>query len=131
MAEMTTQDIVKNCDELKGSGQDWQHVYANLQLSVKTPEYRIFRTGNTLFWVHIQSPGVGQVFAFNADPKDKLFQNVLEFLKAMKVAKYTQLQTVMPTTVLFKQLQQAGYSVEVEPLRNQTGPLSFKGVINV
>jgi len=131
MKEMSTQYIIKNCDELKGSGQDWQRVYATLQASVKTPEYRIFRTGNTLFWVHIISPGVGQVFAFNADPKTKLFSNVLEFLKAMKVAKYTQLQTVMPATALFTRLQGEGYSVEVTPLRDQAGPIRFKGVINV
>lgn len=131
MAEMTTQDIVKNCDELKGSGQDWQHVYANLQLSAKTPEYRIFRTGNTLFWVHIQSPGVGQVFAFNADHKAKLFQNVLEFLKAMKVAKYTKLVMVMPTVGMFKQLQGKGYAVDVSPIKTTASPLKFKGIIHV
>ena len=131
MAEMTTQDIIKNCDELKGSGQDWQRVYANLQLSVKKPEYRIFRTGNTLFWVHIQSPGVGQVFVFNADPKEKLFDNVLEFLKAMKVAKYNTLSTVVPTAAMAIRLQQAGYDATVERRRTAEGPIKFKVTLNV
>ena len=131
MAEMTPQDIVKNCDELKGSNLKWQEVYVKLLASTKANTHRIFRTGNTLFWVHIQNPGVGQVFTFNADPKAKMLQNVLEFLKAMKVAKYTTLTAVMPTAGLFKRLQAAGYTVEIQLLQTSAGPISFKGTIHV
>lgn len=127
MENMTPQDIVKNSDTLKGSGQDWKHVYANLHLSVKTPEYRIFRAGNTLFWVHIDSPGVGQVYTFNADPQAQLFDNVQEFLQAMKVAKYTELYALAPDPMLFTRLQQAGYDVSIE----QLSAGAFKGTIHV
>jgi hypothetical protein len=131
MAEMTTQDLIKNCNELEGSDEDWKRVYANLQLSVKTPEYRIFRAGNTLFWVRIISSGVGQVFVFNADPKDKLFSNVLEFLRAMKIAEYTQLHTVLPSEDAFIRIREAGYVVDVKPFRTAQGPIKFKGTVHV
>jgi hypothetical protein len=131
MAEMTTQDIIKNCDELKGSRQPWKEVYAKLHMSVKTNKFRIFRSGNTLFWVKIISPGVGQVFAFNVDPQEKFFANVLEFLKALKVAKYTEVRAVMPAPGLFRQLQRAGCVVYLEKLLNTDGPESFKGTIHV
>lgn len=131
MAEMTPQDIVKNCDELKGSGQDWKQVYVKLLASTKANTHRIFRTGNTLFWVHIVSPGVGQAFAFNADPKDQLVANVLEFLAALKAAKYKTVSTVIPTTAIFTRLQKEGYAVDIERRRTAAGPIKFKGTIHV
>lgn len=131
MAQMTTQDIVKNSDTVKESGQDWEKVYATLHTSVKSPDYRIFRTNNTLFWVHILSPGVAQVFAFNADPKEKLIPNILEFLKTMKIANYTTLNAVMTNFGLFKRLQREGYQVEIEQLPSSSGPAIFKGTIHV
>jgi phosphoribosylpyrophosphate synthetase len=131
MAEMTTQNIIKNCDELKGSKQNWKEVYAKLHVSVKANKFRIFRAGNTLFWVKLLEPGTGQVFAFNADPKEKFFENVLQFLKALKAVKYTEITAVMPVPGLFRQLQRAGYAVDVEKIPSVEGPASFKGTIHV
>ena len=131
MAEMTTQNIIKNCDELKGSRQDWKDVYTKLHVSVKTNKFRIFRAGNTLFWVKLLEPGTGQVFVFNADSKEKFFENALQFLKALKAVKYTEIIAIAPAPGLFRQIQRAGYDVDIEKMSSTEGPASFKGTIHV
>lgn len=129
MARMTPQDIVKNSREVRDSGLDWKKTYATMQGSVQTNEWRIFRTNNTLFWVHIDKPGVGHFYIFDSDKDNQFFSNVQEFIKAMKVAKYQALYVDLKTPKLFEKLQAAGEQVKYQPMATADGATVYRGVI--
>jgi hypothetical protein len=129
---MTTQDIVKNCTEVKENKLDWKKVYASVYQSVATNKYRVFRQGNTLFWIRIDSPGVAQMFVLNADSYKHLLRNTSDFIQAMHRAHY---QTIYGETVdlnLLNFLKRAGHTVDIQPAGTDAkGRPLFKGAIHV
>jgi len=131
MAEMTTQDIVKNSDEVRDQNLDWEQVYIRLHNASASNQYRIFRTNNTLFLVKIMENNVGQVFTFNADAKNKLISNVLEFLKALKVAKYKIVVLSTKDTQLFNSLKQNKIKVDIREQKDENNEVVFQGAIYV
>jgi hypothetical protein len=131
MAEMTTQDIVKNSDEVRDHNLDWETTYASLVLAVKSNEYRVLRTNNTLFLIHIDSPGVAQVYTFNADSKHRFLGNMKEFLKAMKVAKYHTVYGVTNNEQMLRVMERAGFNGKIEQVGTQDGKPAFKGTMRV
>jgi hypothetical protein len=131
MERMTSQDIVKNCDELKGSDQDWKQVYAQVATLLKTDKYRILRTNNTLFLIRIDSPGVAQMFIFNADPKHRLMGNLKEFLQAMQIAKYTTVYGETPNLQMLKMMERVGFNGKIEQIASSDGTPMFRGTMHV
>ena len=131
MAEMTTQDIVKNSDEVRDQNLDWKQVYTRLHNASASNKYRIFRTNNTLFLVKIMENNVGQVFTFNADAKNKLISNVLEFLKALKVAKYKIAILSTKDEQLFNSLKQNKFRVDIREQKDENNEVVFQGAIHV
>jgi hypothetical protein len=90
--EMTTQDIVKNSDEIKNMDISWEKMYAILHEAVKSNKYRILRSGNTLFVIKILSSTEAQLNVFNAEKSFKDYiRNIKEFGKAMEKAGYKKL----------------------------------------
>ena len=131
MAEMTTQDIVKNSDEVRDQNLDWKQVYTRLHNASASNKYRIFRTNNTLFLVKIMENNVGQVFTFNADAKNKLISNVLEFLKALKAAKYKIAILSTKDEQLFNSLKQNKFRVDIREQKDENNEVVFQGAIHV
>ena len=131
MAEMTAQDIVKKSDEVRDHNLDWERTYASLVLAVRSNEYRVFRTNNTLFLVKIMENNMGQVFIFNADAKNKLISNVLEFLKALKVAKYKIAILSVKDMRFFNLLKQNKVEVIVREQKDENNEVVFQGAIYV
>jgi hypothetical protein len=131
MAEMTTQDIVKNCDEVKEGKLDWLKVYAILTEALKTNKYRMLRTNNTLFLIRIDSPGVAQMYIFNADTKHRLMGNMREFLKAMQVAKYNTVYGETHNVQVLRLLERAGFPGKIEQIESPNGKPLFRGTMNV
>ena len=128
---MTTQDIVKNSDEVRDQNLDWKQVYTRLHNASASNKYRIFRTNNTLFLVKIMENNVGQVFTFNADAKNKLISNVLEFLKALKVAKYKIAILSTKDEQLFNSLKQNKFRVDIREQKDENNEVVFQGAIHV
>ena len=129
---MTTQDIVKNCDELKDSGQDWKQVYAALHSMLESNQYRIMRAGNTLFLIKLLEQGTAQMFVFNADGQKNFLRNTKEFFKAMKAAKFHTVFGITENPQIIKMLQHTGYEVDVEDAgKNSKGRPLYKGTLHV
>jgi len=128
--EMTTQDIVKNSDEVKRIKHDWKKVYVGLAKAVQTDKYRILRAGNTLFVIKILEPHVAGLVTFNAEKSFKNYvRNIKEFLKAMDVAGYQQLKAAGVNIQMINLMRKTGYDIEVEPLPDglYATTLNFKG----
>lgn len=129
---MTTQEIVKNSTDVKESKLDWKRVYAALHASIAANSHRVFRQGNTLFWIRIDSPGVAQMFVLNADPYKNLLRNTKDFIQGMHRAHY---QTIYGETIdlnLLNFLKRSGYPVDIQPVGNDAkGRPLYRGTIHV
>jgi hypothetical protein len=130
--QMTTQDIVRNCDELRNSDANWEKVYVLLYKSVESNKYRIMRCNNTLFWYRLDSKSVAQLFILNADSGRKLIRNLHEFIKAMKKAGFKKIYGVTIEPQMIQTLRNAGYPTEVEHFgKDENGREEYKVTINV
>jgi len=128
---MTTQEIVKNSDEVKKSGKDWKEVYAIVYQSLSTNKYRMMRNGNTLFWFRIDEPGVAQMYVFNADSYKHLFRNLKDFVKAMEISKYKKLYGETADINLINLIKRVGYPVDVEKVgKDSKGQTIYRGTLN-
>jgi hypothetical protein len=115
--EMTTQDIVKNSDEVKRNKLDWEKVYVGLAKAIETDTYRIIRSGNTLFVIKILEPHVASLSTFNAEKSFKDYvRNIKDFLKAMEIAGYKELKAVGVNIQMINIMKNAGYNIEAEPI---------------
>jgi len=59
-----------------------------IKLSCGSGQFAIMRSGDTIFWYHIDNSDRVDVCIFNADSLSKLVQNLDEFTRALFVAKY-------------------------------------------
>ena len=93
---MTMQDIVKNSDEVKQSGEDWTKFYAYIHSAIQFPKYRLMRNKNTLFLYEIMQPHEANLIStFNAEKSYKTFaRNIIEFGNAMEKAGFYRLTAV-------------------------------------
>jgi hypothetical protein len=129
---MTTQEIVRNCDEVRNAKANWEEIYIALHRSLKTNKYRIMRSNNTLFWYRIDSPTVAQMYIFNADSGRKLIRNLHEFLKAMSKVGFETIYGVTTEPQIIQTLRNAGYPTEVEHFgKDENGREEYKVTINV
>jgi hypothetical protein len=130
--QMTTQQIVRNCDELRNSKADWRNVYVALHYSIKSNKYRIMRCNNTLFWYRIDSPTAAQLFIFNADSGRKLIRNLHEFIKAMIKVGFKTIYGVTGEPQMIQTLRNSGYPTDVEHMdQDENGQEQYKVTINV
>ena len=129
---MTTQEIVKNSNEVKKSKQDWKKVYAVVYQSLETNEYRVLRKGNTLFWIHIDEPDVAQMYVFNADSYKNLFRNMKDFADAMHTAGYKRVYGDTSDMNILNLIKRIGYPVDVQPIdKDDDGKQIYRGTVNV
>jgi hypothetical protein len=129
---MTTQDIVKNCQELKDSEIDWKKMYAVLQQSIKSNQYRMMRSGNTLFWYRIDEPKVAQMYVFNADTYKNLLRNMQDFAKAMHASGFKKVYGETHDMNIIKLIERIGFPVDVEDVgQDKQGRQIYRGTVNV
>jgi len=129
---MTTQEIVKNSNEVKKSKQDWKKVYAVLYQSLEAKEYRMLRKGDTLFWIHIDEPHVAQMYVFNADSYKNLFRNMKDFANAMHAAGYKRVYGDTSDMNILNLIKRIGYPVDVKPMgKDEDGKQIYRGTVNV
>ena len=129
---MSTQDIVKDSTEVKESGMDWRKAYAAIYQSIQSPNYRIIRHNNTLFWYRIDSPGIAQMFVFNADSYKNLFRNFKEFAKAMHVAGFKTVYGDTHDLNIVNLIKRIGFPVDVQMIGvDKKGRKLYRGPVNV
>jgi hypothetical protein len=115
--QMTTQDIVKNSDEIKNMDISWEKMYAILHEAIKSNKYRILRSGNTLFVIKILSDTEAQLNVFNAEKSFKDYiRNIKEFGKAMEKAGYKKLSARGANVQMVNILKSAKYPTEATPI---------------
>jgi len=129
---MSTQDIVKDSTEVKESGMDWRKAYAAIYQSIQSPKYRVIRHNNTLFWYRIDSPGVAQMFVFNADSYKNLFRNFKEFAKAMHVAGFKTVYGDTHDLNIINLIKRIGFPVNVQMIGlDSKSRKLYRGTVNV
>jgi hypothetical protein len=130
--QMTTQDIVRNCDEVRNAKVNWEKVYVVLYKSVESNKYRIMRCNNTLFWYRIDSKTAAQLWIFNADSGRKLIRNLHEFVKAMIKVGFKTIYGVTIEPQMIQTMRNAGYPTDVEHVgEDENGQEQYKVTINV
>jgi hypothetical protein len=117
MSQMTTQDIVKNSDEVKRYKMDWKEMYILLSKAVNTNQYRILRSGNTLFVIKIIDPEFAELATFNAENSFKNYvRNIKDFLKAVEAAGYKKIKAKNVNIQMINLMKKAGYNIESAPM---------------
>ena len=130
--QMTTQEIVRNSDEFKNKGKQWEQIYVTLYNSLASDKYRIMRQNNTLFWYRLDAPKTAQLFIINADKPLQFLRNFKDFCKAMEVAGFRQVYGVTENPKMLEMLKHSGYPTTVEQLPNlPDGTPQYKGTVNV
>lgn len=129
---MSTQDIIKNSTELKESGMDWKRAYVILHLSIENNQGRIFRCGNTLFWIVFGEPHEAQMFVFNADSYKNLLKNFKEFAQAMHKAGFKKVWGETHDKNIIEMIKRLGFPVDVENIgQDSAGRTIYRGTVNV
>ena len=129
---MSTQDIVRNADEVRKSGLDWKKVYVLLRHSLESGQYRMMRCNNTLFWYRIDKKGEAQIFLLNADSARKLIRNFQEFGKAMVNSGFKKIYGITTDQKIIQALRSFGYSTDVEHIgEDENGQEQYKVTVNV
>lgn len=129
---MTTQDIVKNSTEIKDAGADWKQAYAVLHQSIASDKYRVLRNGNTLFWIRIDSPGVAQLYVFNADSYRNLFRNMTEFINGIKAAGYKTVYGESTDRNILNLIRRTGFPFQEEEIGvDDKGRPLFRGTLSL
>lgn len=132
MTRMTTQEIIKNSQELKDSGMDWKRVYAMLRMSVDSNKYRLMRNDNTLFWYRIDEPGVAQMYVFNADTYKNLLRSMQSFAQAMHIAGFKKVYGETHDMNIINLIKRIGFPVDIEEIgQDDQGRQIYRGTVNV
>lgn len=129
---MTPQDIIKNSTEVKESGQDWKKVYVALDQYVKSNQYRILRSGNTLFLIKLLAPHQAQMFLFNADTNKNLLRNMRDFAKAMHKSGFKKVFGETHDIQMINAIKHIGFPVDVTDAGvDAQGRKLYRGTVNV
>ena len=129
---MTPQEIIKNCDEIKGLDKDWKIVYATLIVAVKSNKYRVLQSGNTLCLIKLIAPHEAQMFLFNADTEKNLLRNMKEFAKALDFAGFKKVFGETHEMQMINMIKRLGYPAEVTDAgTDNRGRKMYRGTVNV
>ena len=109
---MSVQNIVKNSKEAKLINPDWKKTYAAISQLLETNEYRMFRTGDTLFLIQIVQPGECNLEIINADKEKNLHKNVVELIKALKKSNYKTVHMTTQNQDIISTIQESGCVVQ-------------------
>lgn len=84
----TPQQIVEAEIATRGPGKDWRAAYLMLVQLTKKPDWRLFRTNDSLFLIHNFRDKEKSVefYIYNGDSKEELRDNLKEFFTALKVS---------------------------------------------
>lgn len=129
---MTTQEIIRDCDEFRNTNIDWKNAYASLHDSLESGKYRIMRSNNTLFWYKILDKGSAQMFIFNADTQKNFLRNIKDFVKAMQKAGFHTIIGITTNPQIFNMFSRLGIQIDIEDagVDDKNRPL-LKGVAHV
>lgn len=129
---MTPQDIIKNSDEIKENGSDWKKAYAVIYKSIEDNTHRVFRNGNTLFWIHILAPGEAEMYIFNADTPRNFLRNMRDFAMAMHKSGYKRVFGTTHNVQILEVIKHLGFPVDIENAgTDEQGRQLYKGTVNV
>lgn len=133
MAQMTTQEIFEKCPEINRFGHDWKEVYAQVSdLLRSTKEFRMMRSGNSLFLIRITGDHQAEISMFNADPPKKFARNFRDFAEALRAAGYTSATGVTDNLPTLKLVESFGYPIKIENLgKDDNGITQYRGTVNV
>jgi hypothetical protein len=132
MEQMQAHEIIEKSDEVKDMDMDWKKVYATVLATVQSNQYRVMRSGNTLFWYKLVQPKEAQVYIFNADTHKNLIRNFKDFAKAMDTAGFKKVYGETENPQILEVIKRLGYPVDVEPTGEMVnGKPIYRGTVNV
>ena len=132
MADKTTQDIIKQSDEVKEMGMDWKRVYAAVATSIQNNTHRVMRSGNTLLWVKLMPQKTAQMYVFNADTPKNFLKNMKDFAKALDKAGFETVFGETHSMQLIEMMKRLGYPVQVERVgTDNQGRTIYRGTVDV
>jgi len=119
MAKMTPDEILAKSSNR--TMQDAQKVRSQMGYLVKTdPNFRVMRSGNTLFSYYNKQNGNVDIAMDTAATPRELIKDVSEFVKAMKVAKFKQGKFDINNPQIERVLKMAGVKYKLIPQPNGT-----------
>lgn len=128
----STQDIIKESDEVKEMGMDWKRVYAAVALSIQNNTHRVMRSGNTLLWVKLLPQKTAQMYVFNADTQKNFLKNMKEFAKALDKSGFESVFGETHNMQLIEMMKRLGYPVKVEQVgTDDQGRTIYRGTVDV
>jgi len=117
MARMEPIQILEK--SLQGSRQDPARIHNAMAKLVKTdPNFRVMRSGNTLFSYYNRGNGNAEMTMDTADNPRELVKSIKEFAKAMKVAKFKKVMFSMANPQVEKILKMIGVRYQLQPTSN-------------
>ena len=128
----STQDIIKQSDEVKEMGMDWQRVYAAVSISIQNNTHRVLRSGDTLLWIKLLPQKTAQMYVFNADSKKNFLKNMKEFAKALDKAGFETVFGETHNPQLIEMMKRLGYPVQVKKVgTDDQGRTIYRGTVDV
>ncbi len=128
----STQDIIKESDEVKEMGMDWKRVYAAVALSIQNNTHRVMRSGNTLLWIKLLPQKTAQMYVFNADTQKNFLKNMKEFAKALDKSGFESVFGETHNMQLIEMMKRLGYPVKVEQVgMDDQGRTIYRGTVDV
>lgn len=128
----STQDIIKESDEVKEMGMDWKRVYAAVALSIQNNTHRVMRSGDTLLWVKLLPQKTAQMYVFNADTQKNFLKNMKEFAKALDKSGFESVFGETHNMQLIEMMKRLGYPVKVEQVgTDDQGRTIYRGTVDV
>lgn len=128
----STQDIIKESDEVKEMGMDWKRVYAAVALSIQNNTHRVMRSGNTLLWIKLLPQKTVQMYVFNADTQKNFLKNMKEFAKALDKSGFESVFGETHNMQLIEMMKRLGYPVKVEQVgTDDQGRTIYRGTVDV
>jgi len=128
----STQDIVKESDEVKEMGMDWKRVYAAVALSIQNNTHRVMRSGDTLLWIKLLPQKTAQMYVFNADTQKNFLKNMKEFAKALDKSGFESVFGETHNMQLIEMMKRLGYPVKVEQVgTDDQGRTIYRGTVDV
>lgn len=128
----STQDIIKESDEVKEMGMDWKRVYAAVALSIQNNTHRVMRSGDTLLWIKLLPQKTAQMYVFNADTQKNFLKNMKEFAKALDKSGFESVFGETHNMQLIEMMKRLGYPVKVEQVgTDDQGRTIYRGTVDV
>jgi len=128
----STQDIIKESDEVQEMGMDWKRVYAAVALSIQNNTHRVMRSGDTLLWIKLLPQKTAQMYVFNADTQKNFLKNMKEFAKALDKSGFESVFGETHNMQIIEMMKRLGYPVKVEQVgTDDQGRTIYRGTVDV